>query len=122
MRKMNEIDRAEEIDKAYKRIEELDNLMDERLIVSCSDLIDYLDEEEQEEYHRLQELVSSGENFKQKYLDGFEQICNNMMTIGQKLIREVKNEYQEFDYITAMRSFHNKVYRIIEDEFDIEVV
>lgn len=112
----------DEIDKAYKRIECLEKEMEDRLVESSTNLIEYLDEDEQEEYLALQDFVTKGENFKQKYLDGFEQICNNMMTVGQKLIREVKNEYQEYEYITAMRSVYNKVYRMIENEFDIEVI
>jgi len=108
-------------DKAYKRIEELDKIMDDRLIESCTNLIEYLDEDEQEEYHKLQEMVSEGENFKQTYLDGLEQIINKMMTIGDKLVRGVKKEYQEYGYYNAMRVFYEKMYNVIEDEFDMEI-
>ena len=43
----------DEIDKMYERITELEEVAIDRLTESCTNLIEYLDKDEQEEYLKL---------------------------------------------------------------------
>jgi len=111
----------DEIDKMYERINELEDLMEERLVTKCTHLIEYLDEDEQEEYNRLQSKLGKMEKFELRYLAGLENITNKIHSIGHDLIKGVKKKQIEYEYMVVMRELYDKIFRIIEDEFDMEI-